>query len=412
MKKISLLVVMLLFLIGLRSAKAQWTPQTSGTASPLYSVSVVNDNVVWACGGAGTVIRTTNGGANWTNVSAAPVAGDLYNVYAMDQSTALVTNSGASATVWKTTNGGATWNQVFVQPGGFINVIDINSSGAGFMQGDPVGGRWSLWRTTDGGTNWDSTLAYLPQAGSEAGWNNSLYINGVNIWFGTNNSKVYYSSNGGLTWTSQSTPQTNTYTIWFNNTLSGVSGGTAGIRTINGGTNWTSTTIGGTGNVTGSAGYGTNFLMSQGTNIYRSTNNGASFTVDFTGSTQILDMGISRTGTRLWAVGSTGAIYTNDGVVSINNITTTTPDKYSLSQNFPNPFNPTTKINFDITKNDFVTLKVYNTVGQEVSNLVSKNLTARSYEVNFDVANLTSGIYFYTITAGDFVQTKKMMLVK
>jgi hypothetical protein len=123
---------------------------------------------------------------------------------------------------------------------------------------------------------------YLPQAGAEAGWNNSVYTSGTSYWFGTNNSRIYYSANSGLTWTPQSTTQLNTYTVWFNDPLNGVSGGTAGIKTINGGTNWTATTFGGTGNVTGSAGYATNFWVTQGPGIYLSTDNGTTWANDFT----------------------------------------------------------------------------------------------------------------------------------
>jgi hypothetical protein len=114
----------------------------------------------------------------------------------------------------------------------------------------------------------------------------------------------------------------------------------------------------------------------------------------------------------LWVVGAAGSIYTNDGVVSVNNISSNVPEKYSLSQNYPNPFNPSSKITFDITKANFVSLKVYNSLGQEVSKLVNENLTPGTYEVTFDGAGLNSGIYFYTIQTGDFVETKKMMLVK
>ncbi|HLT24544.1 MAG TPA: T9SS type A sorting domain-containing protein [Ignavibacteria bacterium] len=411
MKTLITTVLMVLFAFG--AANAQWTTQTSGTTQSIYSVSAVSDDVVWACAAGGVVLRTTNGGMDWTSVGAAPVSGDLYNIFGVDESIALVTGSGTTGTnVWRTTNGGATWSNVLTQPGGFFNVIEINAVGGGFIQGDPVGGRWSLWRTLDFGATWDSTLMYLPQAGAEAGWNNSLHVNGLNYWFGTNNSKIYYSANAGLSWTAQNSPQLNTYTVWFNTPLNGVSGGTAGIVTSNGGTNWTTTTIGGTGNISGAAGYGTNLWVVQGTGIYRTTNNSTSWASDFTATGALQDIAISRTGTRLWAVGTTGLIYTNDGVVSVNNISSNVPDRYSLSQNYPNPFNPSTKINFDIVRAGFVSVKVYNSLGQQVADLVNQDMTPGSYQADFDASALTSGIYFYTIKAGDFVETKKMVLMK
>lgn len=83
-----------------------------------------------------------------------------------------------------------------------------------------------------------------------------------------------------------------------------------------------------------------------------------------------------------------------------------------LSQNYPNPFNPSTKINFSIPKAGFVTLKVYDMLGREVKTLVSDQLTAGEYVSEFDGALLSSGTYFYRIQAGDFVETKRMVLVK
>ena len=85
---------------------------------------------------------------------------------------------------------------------------------------------------------------------------------------------------------------------------------------------------------------------------------------------------------------------------------------FKLYQNFPNPFNPETKINFDISKNGFVTLKVYNLLGQEVQTLVSKDLTSGSYTVDFNASKLTSGVYFYKLEANGYTDVKKMMLVK
>jgi hypothetical protein len=85
---------------------------------------------------------------------------------------------------------------------------------------------------------------------------------------------------------------------------------------------------------------------------------------------------------------------------------------YKVSQNFPNPFNPTTKINFSLPKSGFVTLKVYNLIGQEVALLVNEEKNIGTYSVDFDATSLTSGIYFYKINVNDFNDVKKMMLIK
>jgi hypothetical protein len=88
------------------------------------------------------------------------------------------------------------------------------------------------------------------------------------------------------------------------------------------------------------------------------------------------------------------------------------PTDYALDQNYPNPFNPNTKISFSIPVEGFVALDVYNSIGQKVATLVNENKTAGSYEVNFNAANLSSGVYFYKLTSGSFINTKKMILMK
>lgn len=85
---------------------------------------------------------------------------------------------------------------------------------------------------------------------------------------------------------------------------------------------------------------------------------------------------------------------------------------YELSQNHPNPFNPTTTIYFSIPQNSFVTLKVYDVLGSEVAELVNGQVDAGVQKVNFNAINLNSGMYFYTLKAGSFTETKKLMLIK
>jgi hypothetical protein len=85
---------------------------------------------------------------------------------------------------------------------------------------------------------------------------------------------------------------------------------------------------------------------------------------------------------------------------------------YALSQNYPNPFNPTTTITYSIPQNSVVTLKVYDVLGSEVAELVNGQVEAGIHKVNFNAYDLNSGIYFYTIKAGNFSETKKLMLVK
>ncbi|MDP1995170.1 MAG: T9SS type A sorting domain-containing protein [Ignavibacteria bacterium] len=95
-----------------------------------------------------------------------------------------------------------------------------------------------------------------------------------------------------------------------------------------------------------------------------------------------------------------------------NYVRTDVPQQYLLSQNYPNPFNPTTIINYSVPKQSNVILIIYDALGREVANLVNEEKPAGNYSIEFNAANLSSGIYFYQIRAGEFVQTKKMILLR
>ena len=87
-------------------------------------------------------------------------------------------------------------------------------------------------------------------------------------------------------------------------------------------------------------------------------------------------------------------------------------NEFSLSQNYPNPFNPTTKISWQSSVSGNQTIKIYDIAGKEVATLISEYRLAGKNEVEFDASNLSSGIYFYKLTAGNISKTKKMLVLK
>ncbi|MBT8377992.1 MAG: T9SS type A sorting domain-containing protein [Ignavibacteria bacterium] len=99
-------------------------------------------------------------------------------------------------------------------------------------------------------------------------------------------------------------------------------------------------------------------------------------------------------------------------VQGLNEVSSESPVKYVLSQNYPNPFNPSTTIKFSIPEEGFVSLSVFNALGENVSNLVSEELNAGSYKYEWSAENLTSGIYFYRLQTSGFSESKKMLLIK
>jgi hypothetical protein len=114
-----------------------------------------------------------------------------------------------------------------------------------------------------------------------------------------------------------------------------------------------------------------------------------------------------------------GEVVLNLNPTAIEQTSSDIPSGYALFNNYPNPFNPSTTISFSIPNEEFVTLRVFNSLGEEVAEIINETMPAGNYSVSFDasshsgnVRNLTSGVYFYKISAGNFNETKKMILLK
>ena len=101
-----------------------------------------------------------------------------------------------------------------------------------------------------------------------------------------------------------------------------------------------------------------------------------------------------------------------DQLVAVDETSDLIPTRFELSQNYPNPFNPTTQINYSVPQSSFITLKVYNVLGQEVATLFSGVQTAGKHIATFDASKYSSGVYFYRLQSGNFISVKKMMLLK
>ncbi len=99
-------------------------------------------------------------------------------------------------------------------------------------------------------------------------------------------------------------------------------------------------------------------------------------------------------------------------VIAVNKLSSQVPTQYKIFQNYPNPFNPVTKIKFDVPKAGNVSIKVFDITGKEAAKLVNEKLNTGSYEYEFNGTNLSSGIYFYRMESNNFVETKKMTLIK
>lgn len=407
---------------------------TSGDVSNM-DFYAYNSNIVWICGDSGVVFKTSN---PWGNPPSFRYVNNglsnqlmLKTMCAIDTNTALVAgNIGANTYVYRTSNSGLNWAPVFIQPNGFINSIWFKSPTIGFMAGNPVG-RWSLWRTTNGGVSWDSTGRYLPQAGSEQGFANSMRLGGDSIWMGTNNSRIYFSSNHGLTWAVKTTgSHQNTYAIYFWAPNQAYAGSDSLLQSVDWGMTWTVVpNTPGTGIFSGLVGgnpgvdsYGGPVFYSRSERLYYNisnpwvlfpTTNSGTFTYLFKARER--SSGNSFSYSTMIGLRANGVVWICNcawgGITTIgNNI----PSEFMLHQNYPNPFNPATKIRFDVPVQSAgnVKLAVYDILGNKVVMLVNEHLAAGTYEAEFDGSNISSGLYFYKFEAGNYTETKKMLLVK
>ncbi len=347
------------------SSQQDWTAQSSGTTNDLHGVSFTDANTGTVVGSFGTILRTTDGGTNWTPQSSG-TTWDLLDVSFTDASTG--TAVGFSGTILGTTNGGTNWT---LQSSGTMN----NLFGVSF---------------TDANT------------GTAVGQ------------FGT----ILHTTDGGINWTSQSGTAENLRGVSFTDANTGTAVGTFGtiLRTSDGGTNWTPQSSGTSISLTGisftDANTGT--VVGLGGTILSTTDGGASWTSQSSGTTNQLD-GVSftdaNTGT---AVGLLGTILrTSGGTTWVQeNGTSQIPNDFALKQNYPNPFNPSTNIEYSIPSESFVELKVYDLLGNEVATLVDEQQQAGVYRADFTADNLPSGMYFARITANEFTQVVKMILLK
>ena len=444
----------LLILISSHYSFSQWTIAGSVSGAGTFpSISVVDQNNVWVAGGTNTpaVFRTTNGGTTWLTVPTTGVPLDVFCVWAVDANTAYIGNgggaggTGGNASFYKTTDAGTTWTTVASTGGsaGFFNGIVFSKTNPlfGIAQSDPPAGVGTVYYisvTTDGGVTWSPLTPAPPGVSGQASAQNSVIVVDNQFYgFGLGNvapARAYLTSNGGANWfvgnmSAIGTASGFTSGLAFSSDkIYGIGSSSASLpsigRTTDGGLTWTSVNVG-----TGFTGYCTCKWI-EGTNTcYISANAGASgvvkkstdrgltwTTMTTSGLTGITHMEFKRVGTTVYGFAATasGAILkVTDVVTEVTPINSIIPNEFELSQNYPNPFNPTTTINFSIPKASNVSLKVFDALGKEVATLVNEFKGAGNYSTNFTAASgLTSGVYFYTISAGEFTSTKKLMLVK
>jgi len=269
-----------------------------------------------------------------------------------------------------------------------------------------------LHKSTDQGINWSQVpVGWFPYC---------LANTGNSILAGTNNG-IYRSTNDGSSWDASTGLPGFTGIRLFaivGSTIFGAKDLTAGIyRSTDDGVSWSA--LPNIPGVTNSALYflvsGSNlFVTFENQGIYVTQNLGTSWTKVSAGLPQSFFYSLAANNNYLFAGTEGNSVWRRplSEVTGLNELTYNTPQEFYLSQNFPNPFNPSTKIKWQSPVTGHQTLIVYDVLGNEVATLVNEEKPAGYYEVEFDASRLSSGIYFYKLTAGSFTATMKMILIK
>jgi len=397
-------------------AQEGWNDVTpAGTYPGLRGIYALDSDNVWVVGEEGKILNTTNSGTTWSEINC-PVIYNLYNVHFINADTGWVGGDNNSITeIMGTTDRGLSWELKTLSSASDYGNYDIE-----FIYGDPSepprgfvsAGLSLVWKTDDYGENWVST------GFGSCGANNLqsiCFIDKDEGWFvgepsATSEVSIVHTTDGGQTYEIQinpTDPDIKLNCVSFATSQRGVAVGLAGtiLYTSDGGQNWEIRPY-------SSNRWQSVFLTQSGNawavgangNIAYSTDWGYTWTAQQSGVTCELWEVFFVNDDEGWIVGGgvglPGVIlHTTNGGLTFVEDEEQFPLEFSLSQNYPNPFNPATTIKYQISELSFITLKVYDVLGNEVTTLVNEELPAGEYEVEFSINNLqlTSGVYFYQL---------------
>ena len=389
---------------------SQWYQQNSGNVNTLKSVFFINHNTGWICGFE-CVLKTTDCGNNW---SVYALEGFHKSVFFTDENTGWI--CGDNGKIFKTVNGGVNWLPVSSGVTSALNQITFFNNNTGLISGSNK----KILKSTDSGNTWNNINNFNTELDFHSV---KILNNGHYIVTGTESS-VYVSTNSGSIWDTLSLGMPNPLlTSEFIDQNTGWISGCCGMfmKTTDGGANWSP-------EVYLTPGYSINSMKFINVNsgwaagdagyILRTSNSGLSWdSLNSTTQAGIYSLFFLNKDTG-FAAGYNGLILrtTNGGgegfPLNVLQISNETPGLFTLEQNYPNPFNPSTYLEFSISKREFVNLKVYDLLGSEVTTLINEFKNAGRYTLKFDGSNLASGIYFYSITAGNLSDKKMMILLK
>ncbi len=367
------------------------------------------------------ILRSTDAGMSWvaantgltdTNVSALLVApnGDiLAGVWTM--------GSADSTCVFRSSDDGNTWSRLDSGLAGATVCWSIMADSTGDIFVGVQGGASAVWRSADDGDSWVPTTPFTPNGCNAL----AVHPDGT-IFAGTLLTGMFRTTDKGDTWEEINNGLTNRFVYELLVTPQGVVfAGTGGFfstgvfRSTDRGTSWVQTAL---DSVMISAlawnADGTIFAGTYGAGVFSSTDNGDSWVEVNSGLTHfhVTSLAISPVSFLFAGTDSGGIFRSTNPIVSVSEEPMGRPVSCRLFQNYPNPFNPVTSIKFRIQNSEFTTLKVFDLLGRELTTLVNEIKDPGSYTVRWNASGQPSGVYLYRLQAGNFVQTKRMIVLK
>jgi len=336
--------------------------------------------------------------------------------------------------IYHSNNGGLDWVIQYEDTSisSFYNFIHFLDKDTGIVMGDAQESSVPapILQTTNGGNNWISVNNdYLKgEVSRDAFHTISFPSKHVGYFFGSRKKNLYKTIDGGISWEVIDLPEgiNDVYMLKFYNETLGIlvsdiyPGDDLLFRTIDGGENWKKLSL-----LTNTWHHDIEFLPSKPEKVWFTDYDNLFYSSDTGNTWQEVKIIEGSLGARNieFLNDSIGFILCDDGkffatennggiVTSIKSENLNIVNDYKLHQNYPNPFNPTTKISYQIPTSGNVKITVYDILGNEVAELVNENKNAGYHEVEYNAENLVSGVYFYQITTGNYIQSKKMILLQ
>jgi len=391
------------------------------TAKNLNKISKLTDSISVIVGDYGEILRTSNAGQIWYKVNGTSPSENYRSLKFINSTTgfagggffyAVNPSWYYSSRISKTTNSGLNWSDIYFssENGELISSYFVNEN-TGYFITSKLGSNIRLFKTSNGGLNW----SVLSTGGINENLIGTYFITAETGFIWKNTGEARRTSDGGNTW---SQFQYNISNMQFiDNSTGFLISGSMLAFTTDAGLNFTER-YPNLGNIQSLFFFNENtgYVISEQGAVSYTNNNGLNWNHLGMISSGLKDI-CFLTSTRGFIVGNTGTIFStiNGGFsTEISNPLNLIIQDFSLSQNYPNPFNPSTKMNYEIKNSGYVSLIVFDLLGKEVATLVNEKQNAGSYAVDFNSSefSLPSGIYFYTLNAGEFTETKKMILIK